>query len=169
MAEDAPAAGFSETIETELGPGEVRERLRTLSRRGKLPGFEPKGDGGRSTAFGAPFDSSLVIGVEETGAGARVALSLERRLRLPLVFGAVFVLAIWPGEPLTDSLLKTYFESYDRWTQEWLGGWFGTWMWYYPLTVPFLPPMFLGMLKKSRLAAAEHARELGERIRAVLA
>jgi hypothetical protein len=162
------AVDLGTPIETRLTPSVVSERLLGLSKRGKLPGFEPAGEGGSSTAFGTPFDHRLRIDVEGSDAGSVVRLSVEPRWRMPVVFGVVLVLTVWPGEPLTDSLLRTYFTLYERWTQELLGGWFGTWLWYYPMTVPFVPLVFRAMLRRSRAEARVHAEELAVRIAAAL-
>lgn len=154
-----PAPAPPPDLATPLESAEVLRRLESLSRRGKLPGFEP-GRGGvlfATAAFGEPFDHRLEARAEGAGP-TTLRYSLRMLRRLPLIYTVVIALSIWPGVWLTDSMLRAYFDSYD----------YKTWMWYLPITVLPLPPMLVRMVRRSRAAAAEHAAELAERIAAEL-
>ena len=153
-------------LRTDLNDAAIRDRLMKLAKQGEFPGYDPKPDDGvfLADAQGTPFDYDL-IGRTSTGAAGRV-LTMEMRLRrkLPVVFLIVLVFTIWPGLPVTDSLLVTYF----RWYERLVDGWFSTWMWYLPLTVLPAPWMWKGWMDKSRSSATEHAHLQAERIRGAL-
>ncbi len=142
-------------------PQQIAEAARTLSRRGKLPGYEPGTDGAAFafTAFGAPMDYRVVAVARAEGAGTRVTFHAKMRPKLPVAFGVVTALSIWPGAPITDSLIRSYFLSYDY--PQWV-----TWAWYLPLTVVPLPFMLVRMLRNSRAAAFEHCTETIDILRA---
>jgi hypothetical protein len=157
-------------IRTLFGPDEIQRRLDALARRGKLPGFslptEQRGAAGHVpiftvSDFGQPFESRLTGVLEPpTPAGehagqtgrTRSRLRLERSLRpiAPWIFGVTLVLTVWPGLPLTDSLLATYFPSLT----------IPTWWWYLPLTVPTAPWAMWAAIRKSRAAGRDEARKL---------
>jgi len=151
-----PAATPPPALATPLDAAEVLRRLEALSRRGKLPGFEPGRDGALFTtaAFGEPFDHRL----EARAEAGTLRYSLRMLPKLPAIYAALIAFSIWPGVWLTDSMIRAYFDSYD----------FPTWIWYMPITVLPLPPMVLRMLRRSRAAASEHAAELAQRIAAEL-
>jgi hypothetical protein len=137
---------------------QVRERLGELSRRGKLPGFgqsKVAGEVCEFAAFGDPLDYAIGV-VPESG---RLRFRARMKRRTPLVFAVVGAVSVWPGSWLTDSMLRSYFESYD----------WNTYAWYIPLTVLPLPWMFLRMQRRSRASAYEHFREKLELIRAAVA
>jgi hypothetical protein len=71
------------------------------------------------------------------------------------------VLCVWPGLPITDSLLVTYSRTYETWVTS---GWFRTWMWYVPLTVLSGPWALVGAMRKSRSTSSGHAFEQRARI-----
>ena len=150
------------TIETALSAEEVRSRLHTLSKRGKLPGFEKDTQGALCSvaAHGTPFDSELRVH-HDSG-----SLSFECRMlpMMPRVFAILLIVAIWPGLPLTDSFLSSF---------DWYNGLLGsiglkTWHWYLPLTILPTPFAFRGAIMKSRASAHESALEQIEKIRSVL-
>ena len=150
------------TIETDLSSDEVRTRLLTLSKRGKLPGFEKDVPGALCSvaAHGAPFDFELRVH-HESG-----KLSFECRLLpiMPRIFALLLIVAIWPGLPLTDSFLSSF---------DWYNGMLGsigikTWHWYLPLTILPAPFAYRGAIKKSRASAHESAIEQIEKIQSVL-
>ena len=159
-----PPAGAWGSVQTTLSVHDVLERARGLSRRGKLPGFVPGVNGTPSdtlfsfAAFGAPLD--YVVAARVGSSVGHTALSFEPRMhrRLPIIMAVVTVVSIWPGLPITDSLIKSYFPSYA----------FSTWMWYLPLTILPLPFMFMRMWKQSARAAHEHALETIEVLRTTL-
>jgi len=137
---------------------QVRERLGELSRRGKLPGFGPSkvaGEACEFVAFGDPLDYAIGV-VPERG---RLRFHARMKRRTPVIFAVISLLSIWPGSWLTDSMLRSYFESYD----------WNTYAWYIPLTALPLPWMFVRMRKKSRAGAYAHFLEKLELIRAAVA
>ncbi|MFG0305809.1 MAG: hypothetical protein ACF8Q5_06305 [Phycisphaerales bacterium JB040] len=146
-------------------PGErVLEEARSMSRRGKLPGFVEGGDEGRAgelfrcAAFGRPFDSELVVRAEDSPGGG-CALTGEVRLKpaLPWVFGVVTALTVWPGVVLMDSLMNSWFRWYP--VETWV-----TYAWYVPLTVLPLPWVVRRVVRQSRESAWGHALETREKI-----
>jgi hypothetical protein len=148
-------------IDTDLGEDNIRQLAHSMAQRGKLPGFRAPGrDGAVFTlsAFGAPFDHELDARASRTDSGLRLEFHHRVLLKLPVIMGVLIALSVWPGLPLTDSLLRTYFPSYA----------FRTWMWYLPLTIVPLPPLLLRMWKASRAASHEHAQETIALLRAEL-
>jgi hypothetical protein len=140
-------------VPCELDNEQVISRLDAAARRGRLPDFT-KGPPGLFTvgAFGGPFDYRLVAQRD----AAAINFSLVMKLKMPVITVIVLVLTVWPGVWLTDSMIRTYFESYD----------YATWMWYLPITVLPTPWMWAVMVRRSRAAATDHALELIERVRA---
>lgn len=169
MPEDKPTTSLPAPIETPLPPREVIDRLRAMSKKGKLPGFSTEGheaeSGGAATcavaAFGKPFDRDLVVRAEPAGEGSRVSFSFVWRRKLPGAFLAMLVLSVWPGVHLTDSLLNTWFRSYPN--EFWV-----TCAWYLPLTIIPAPFAWKGAITKSERTTAEHAHETREKLAAVL-
>lgn len=119
---------------TKLSPPGVLARLDRQSRRGKLPGFVGEHREGLCavSAFGEPFDRLLIVKPEpEPDGRTRLRWALKLDLKVPSLLAALLGLSVWPGEPLTDSLLKTYFGFYRAWIDAGLM----TWMWYLPLSI----------------------------------
>lgn len=147
-------------ISSSFSPAETLDRIRTLSRRGKLPNFttDPTANAMNFTvaAFGHPFDHVLRATITPASGGSTVTCSVAMAMRVPLIMAVVLVLTIWPGVWLTDSMLKTYFTGYD----------FNTWLWYIPLTVLPIPFMWRKWHQQSVRQAVEHANESIEQIRA---
>ena len=152
------AGGALPSIETALGEGEIVERLGTLSRRGKLPGYEAGGRGGLFSvaAFGTYFDRVLIGEASSREGGTEVRFRTVLPLRLPLAIGLVLALSVWPGVWLTDSMMVTYWGWYGSRvaSMPWL-----TYAWYLPLMLP-LPWVFKRALDRSNAAADGSAREL---------
>lgn len=149
-------------VPTSHATDEIRARLRSLSKKGKLPGYEPDEPGAICSvaAHGVPFDSKLIL---RSGEGSVV---FETRLlpTMPWVFAIVLIIAIWPGLPLTDSFLS----SFD-WYMSIMGSiGIDTWHWYLPLTVLPAPFAMRSAIRKSRSSARESALEQIEKIRSVL-
>lgn len=149
-----------------LTPGEVMERLEVAARRGRLAGFAPERDPGpgveaafRADAFGSPFDGWIFGRVSKNGQCCQIQLSTRLKPRGPLIWWSVLVLMVWPGLPITESMLASLLPQWP-----WL--WKTTAYWYLPLTVPFVPWMGWSAVKKSRLAVAESAREVAGKIAA---
>lgn len=174
-------------LRTPLSPAGVLERLGQLSKRGKLAGFEVgvgagagagaaagagAGASGLSVgrlcsvaAFGTPFDHALDLYAETGDGGTWVRFSLRLRRRTPWVFAAILIISVWPGEPVTDSLLRAYLGFYARWTNpEVASTWLRTWMWYYPLAVPGAVLAWGGAMRRSELTSRASAAEVIEKI-----
>lgn len=149
-------------VQTTLSESEVRDRLRTLSKRGKLPGFEAGETNAVCSvaAHGSPFDSKLLLHLENE----RLTFRLSLFPMMPSIFALLLIVAVWPGLPLTDSFLSSF---------DWYNGLMGsigikTWHWYLPLTILPAPFAFRSAIVKSRTSAHESAIEQIEKIRAVL-
>jgi len=160
VIEDVPAeeATDSGPLRTSLRPSEILARLDHAARRGRLAGYRPLPDGSgfRALLYGEPFDHDLEARFESVDGETIIRFETRMRRKLPVIFAITIVLAVWPGLPLTDSLLATYFPAYPN--QMWV-----TAAWYLPLTILPLPWMLLRMWRRSRAAAEEGARKrLGE-------
>ncbi len=149
-----------------LSPVGAIARLDKASRRGRLPGFTmgAKGDTCTVALFGNPFDKELVVRALRDGA-ERARLEFKSRLpmRLPALFAGALIVTVWPGEPLTDSLLKTYLSFYAGWVEQ---SAFRTWMWYYPLTVPWVPLIWRSAMKRTSETTRVSAHEAVKKIAA---
>jgi hypothetical protein len=77
---------------------------------------------------------------------------------MPIAMIIVSVLSVWPGVWLTDSMIRTYFPSYD----------YNTNLWYIPLTVLSLVWYGIGSWRRSAREARESAHEAMLKIKAVL-
>jgi len=144
-------------LATTLSVVAVVERAQQLSRKGKLPGFAKVNDTFSFAGFGEPFDYTVVARAAEGG----LSFHAKMQQKLPIIFAVVIAVSVWPGSWLTDSMLRSYFESYNFST------WF-TYAWYIPLTVVPLLWMIPRMLRKSRQAAYAHTCEQIETLRAAL-
>lgn len=142
------------------GREEILRRLDTVSRRGKLAGFVARSGEElfEVEAFSAPFEHVLVAR-QSGGPEPRLAFRLHMLRKTPLIFVVVLVLAVWPGLPLTHSMLVTYFSWYH----------WGPWVtaaWYVPVTVlPFLwwlPRAVKRSRAEAHLAAKEQILRLKE-------
>ncbi len=104
------------------------------------------------TDFGRPFEGVLEARhvPMSDGTGSELVFRVRLKPVLPIVYAVVLVLTVWPGVWLTDSMLRTYFTSYD----------FTTAYWYVPLTLPFVPWGMWTAIKKSRKSARVEAEEL---------
>ncbi|MCK6476438.1 MAG: hypothetical protein L6Q35_06370 [Phycisphaerales bacterium] len=160
---DGPSEAFGRSalpvLTTAKTPDEVVAIVRALAQQGKAPGFEVRPGGFHLRAFGDPFDHRLEATVEGRH-GSRISLAMRLVPKLPLIFLVVAILTVQPGMWLTDSMLKTYSTWYASHVQ--------TWWWYVPLVILPMPFMGWRMWKKSKVAAADHARELVERLAASL-
>lgn len=142
-------------------------KLSKIADRGRLPGFVPsiapvpEQDGAkpaaafRAVAFGAPYDEELLGSVFPVGSGSEVRFRMRRLRKVPVIMAVVLILTVWPGMPLTDSMLRVYFNWYK----------IETWWWYIPLTVLSLPVMWKQWMSSHAAAVAE-AKTLIERMRA---
>ncbi len=141
-------------------PPEVIDRLATASKRGRLAGFRrlPGAEGGEGgeglafefDAFATPFEYSGIGTVTPEGAGSRVSFALRARRRMPIIAAVILVVTLWPGLPLTESMIDTYWAWHRAHVQ--------TWWWYVPMWVLCLPWMWSSW-KKSRRDAEADARK----------
>ena len=117
------------TLRCKLGAGAVLERLRTASKRGRLPGFREVPGGFAVELFGVPWDRELQGRVVESSVGGVDGAEVRWRRRdkrgMQALWAVVLVLSVWPGVVLADKFIPS----------DW--GWIGThvWHWYMPLTV----------------------------------
>lgn len=144
-------------IETTLDAAECTRRAERLSKRGKLPGYQPDPGLFSCAAFGAPFDYRLVA--EHTG--GRLTFRAERLTKLPAIYAIVLAVTVWPGVVFTDSLLNTWFGWYPN-------PWWFTWAWYIPLTLIPIPWIWRSVSRKSKASALGHAYEQLERLAAAM-
>lgn len=156
-------------ITSPLSPTEAVDRLDRLSKRGKLPGFERDTAGSRSAfralIFGAPYDRELRASAHAIdgapAGGCTIRAQSVLKLKLPAIVAVVLILSVWPGLPLTDSMLKTYFSWYR----------IPTWWWYLPLMLLGLPPLWKQWKNSERVAAEETEqllRKIAEEIMGVI-
>jgi len=136
----------------------VLDVLDKAARKGRLPGLDVDREARTFTMtdFGKPFESVLTGTVtDDAGAGSStVRFGIRMKRMLPIVFAVILIATVWPGLPLTDSMLKMYFSSYH----------IETWWWYLPLTVPFVPLAWRKAMRGSRETGKTEAAELVEKI-----
>jgi hypothetical protein len=136
-------------------PATAIARLAAAAKRGKLPGFIA-GASEKSCAveaYGTVFDHQLTLHLEPAGAGTNITFSLKRLPKKPLIFAVVLLLTIWPGWPMTDSMLRTWWGWYDT-----LPSW-TTAAWYLPTTVLPIPFMWQRWSRDSHASALKHSEE----------
>lgn len=138
-------------VESSLTPGEVMERARQMSKRGKLPGFAATSSTQfQADAFATPFEHTLFCEIHASGQGSRLVFHATMNKRTPWIYALTLIATVWPGVWVTDSMLKTYFSWYT----------IPTWWWYLPLSVIPLPWMWRSFMHKSRASADASAREV---------
>lgn len=153
-------------LDVPTSPDDIVARLDTASRRGRMPGFHARPPGAlfQTDAWGTPFDSDLFAGAETRDAGTRLNFEVRLRRRLPGIYAVLLVLTVWPGAPLTDSLLRMWFDWYHHLTQmnffkagsfEWF-----TYAWYIPVCVLPLPFMWRGWMRRSHVSARVSALDM---------
>jgi len=145
-------------VRSALGPEAFVECAARLSRQGKLPGFarltpEKSGEAAfRVLAFGGVFDHEVVARVRPAeGGGSEASFTLRALKKVPAIMIAVLVLSVWPGLPLTDSMLRLYFDWYAQSGVQ-------TWWWYLPCVLLALPPLWK-QWKRAGVEAVEDARK----------
>ena len=139
----------------------VVRRMRALSQRGRLPGFEETADGFKALAYGWVFDFDLAFRIDESPDGCTLTPALVLKRRMPAIVLALLAFSIWPGVWITDSMLSTYFTWYPH--EFWK-----TCVWYLPITILPMPWVWKTAIGRSRLLAEESARELADRVRSEL-
>jgi hypothetical protein len=145
-------------IQTSASLATTKKLAQALSKKGKLPGFTPAGDSFTFVGFGEPLDYTILATKSADG----ITFTGKMHPKLPWIYAITTIVTLWPGSWLTDSMLRTYFQSYD------FGPWF-TYYWYIPLTILPLLWMFPKMIRKSKSSAVAHAREQIEVLRTQLA
>jgi len=159
--QEAPSPQALAAVRTALTPAQVLAKAKEASKRGRLPGFEERGDGGLFSvvAFASPLDRRVVVTATPDG-GDPAATLLRFRLLLRPLLPAVFLLiaatTIWPGVWITESMLESYFPG------SWIARY--TWWWYIPLSALPLPWAGISMWRKSSAEAIASAREMVENI-----
>ncbi len=155
------------TLTTSLTPGQIVERVRELSKRGKIDAFEPTLAGSRDSTSpaplfsacvgGAPFESRLLAFAEPASPSAAaqtsgVTLRFERRLerKLPIIFAIAILATIWPGVHLMDMFIADWAPSLYPYT----------WYWYLPLAILAAPLAWWPAMRRSRTTGTAGAREL---------
>ncbi len=125
-------------VRTDLSPAGVMDRVRTASKRGRLPGFrEIDGATFAVLAFGVPFDRELIVRVEASGAGTALLARPVLLKRNPVLFAAVLIFTIWPGVAITKSMIP--WEPFGIPFEAW----------YLPLTIIPTPFVWMSLIKKS--------------------
>jgi hypothetical protein len=111
---------------TPLGTTNAMDRLRTASKRGRMPGFQPLGaDTFVVELFGHPWDRTLVGTIRPEGVGSRLTFAPRSRRFTQILWAVILIATVWPGVILTDTLIPSSW------------GWIGqnVWTWYLPLTI----------------------------------
>lgn len=163
----AEGVGPPAPVEVSIGEAEIVAVLERMSKRGRLPGFEKGREGELFSvaAHGRPFDKRLIASACGSAGGTRLEWRVALEKKLPWVFAVSLALSVWPGWPVTDSLLVTYFPgSYGEWTS----GWFKTWMWYLPLSIGSVPFVWRTVMRQTNSSAGASAREAAAKIEAEL-
>jgi len=152
----SPTPTAPEPLPISLTPIQVCERLTVLSQSGKLPGYDDANRAGRFNAlfvadiFAQPFDRRLIARVEHTDQGPRLVYTVRPKLRNPAIYAIVLLITLWPGLPITDSIISSY--------SDWYAAHIATWWWYLPLMALCVP----AVAKQARKSAAEAAESTAE-------
>ncbi len=150
----APSLSTIPSVRSQRSIAECLRALDQLSRKGKLPGYEPRGsDAFKVSLFGEPFDRDLIGSMKSLANGCEISFQTSLRMKAPLILAISIIVSIWPGVELMDALIPASW------------GWIDTWMWYMPLMIVPLPIFLPVMWRKSNKAAADHLGEQLERIR----
>lgn len=158
---DQPTSGLPAPLSISADKLSIVRRMRALSQRGKLPGFEETADGFKALAYGWIFDFDLAYRIDESPRGCSLTPALLLKRRMPAIVLAVLIFSVWPGVWITDSMLATYFSWYPH--EFWK-----TCAWYLPLTIIPMPWVWKTAMTRSRLLAEESARELADRVQSEL-
>jgi len=137
-----------------LPSDEILKRLDAAARRGNLAGFKNHASEYlfEVEAYTQPFDHRLLAKAAGADGGTRLSFRPRMFRKAPLIFAISIVFTIWPGLPLTHSMLVTYFRWY-HWSSA------ITAAWYLPLTVLPLLWWVPRAIRKSRAGAVEAAKE----------
>lgn len=160
-------------LATNLTPGQIVERVRDLSKRGNLDGFESAPTSSGTTSMppplfsacvgGSPFESRLLAFAASTtadDAAPGTTLRFERRLerKLPIIFATVIVATIWPGVHLMDMFMADWAPSLYPYT----------WYWYLPLAILSAPLAWWPAMRRARTSGDAGSCELIELLRSEL-
>lgn len=144
-------------IHTQAGTAKILEKMRGLSRQGKLPGFEAKGEEFVALAYGWVYDFDFIAKPTAGAGGTVLRFDLQVKRKTPWIVAAMLALSIFPGVWITHSMLAIYFGWYPA--ELWK-----TCVWYLPLSIIPIPWVWKTAMERSRTAAEESSRELLERI-----
>jgi hypothetical protein len=150
---ESPQPQALAAVRTTLSSAQIVAKAKEASKRGRLPGFEDRGDHGLFSvvAFASPLDRRLVVTDHPSDGATLLRFKLLLRPLLPLVFIIVAVTTIWPGVWITESMLESYFPG------SWIARY--TWWWYIPLSALPLPWAGISMWRKSSAEAIASAHE----------
>ena len=138
---------------------EILDRLGTASRRGRLPGFVPRPEGGalfRVAAFGTPLDSDLDARPRRINGLVMLDFTLRVPGRLAVILAVTLALTVWPGVYFMDQLMIQLLPGVRAWAP--------TWWWYLPLAIVPIPWVWRGVMHKARATAQASAREMIDRL-----
>ncbi|MFO0787728.1 MAG: hypothetical protein U0573_15430 [Phycisphaerales bacterium] len=148
-------------IHTPATGTKINEKMLSLSRAGKLPGYKPAAEGFHALAYGWVYDFDLVAAFTPQGSGTSVKFALAVRPKMPWIVAAALLLSVFPGVWVTHSMLSIYFSWYP-------GELWKTCAWYLPVSILPIPWVWKRAMDRSRVAAEESGLELIERIGAAL-
>ncbi len=168
-------------ITTTHSPQQVLAILTAAAKQAKLPGFSlPKGRAAKAgaaftaEAFGTIFEHELRAFIQKpeiAGEPGKIGVASSEFLihfsvhllpKKPLIIAACMLVSIWPGLPMTDAMIRSWWAWYDG-----LPTW-ATTAWYLPLCALPLPWIWYRWNRDSRASAYSHALEQIEKIRQLL-
>lgn len=142
-------------LEVGTTPEQIINTLEEAARRGRLAGFDHNEPGifFKTCAFSSPFDSELLAQVVPADGTARLTFSTRMKKKLLWAFVAILIVSIWPGYPVTESMLASIAPNHH-----WL--WAYTAYWYLPLSVLGAPWAIWNAVKRSQNEVAVSALEM---------
>ena len=133
------------------------DTLDRLSKKGKLPGFRRRSDTTfEIAAHGTVYDRTLT----GTVSGSNITFTSRLNRKFPAIMITVMAIALFPGLPLTHTMLRVFFGWYP--TEFWI-----TAAWYLPLTLLAIPTL-IKQFKASERASRLHAEETIQKLAAHL-
>lgn len=145
-------------------PDRAMALLDKASKAGKLPGYAKLQSVPQCAveAYGTVFDHQLNLTFAQSESGSIITFDLIRLSKKPIIIAVVLLICIWPGLPMTDSMLRTWWGWYDT-----LPLW-ATAAWYLPFTVLPMPFMWKRWSTESHASAVAHSYEQIQTISEVL-
>lgn len=146
MTKNVTSTNAMANIVSPLPASEVIDRLERRAQQGKLPGFARQSENScKVLVFAGMFDHEMTLSMRTQGATTVVEPSLRMLRRMPTIIWVVLALSLYPGLPITDSMMRVYFGWYDAWSG-------ATWWWYVPMTLLAVPAV-LKQMKSARIEA----------------